>query len=49
MASKETGFHPTDPDWTRGRSVAIADAEAIARRKIGLKRTITLAAAEAQP
>lgn len=42
MASKDTGFHPSDPDWTRGRAQALADAEAIARRQIGACRTITL-------
>lgn len=42
MASKDTGFHPSDPDWTRGRSQAVADAESIARRQIGLTRRVTL-------
>lgn len=45
MASKDTGFHLSDPDWTRGRAIAIADADAIARRQDGLSRKITLAAA----
>ena len=44
MASKDTGFHPTDPDWTRGRAIALADADAIARRQIGMARTVTFAA-----
>ena len=42
MASKDTGFHPSDPDWTRGRQQAIADAEATARRQIGMAREVTL-------
>lgn len=45
MASKDTGFYPSDPDWTRGRAFALADAEAIARRQIGTARKVTLAAA----
>lgn len=32
MASKGTGFHSQDADWTRGRAQYVADAEAIARR-----------------
>lgn len=39
---KDTGFHPSDADWTRGRLVALADAEATARRQMGLARKITL-------
>ena len=46
MASKETWFHPTDPDWTRGRAQAVADAESIARRQIGMARKVTLAQPE---
>lgn len=42
MASKDTGFHPSDPDWTRGRSQAVADAEAIARRQISMTREVAL-------
>lgn len=42
MASKETGLHPSDPDWTRGRGQAVADAEAIARRQIGMTREVAL-------
>lgn len=42
MASKDTGFHPQDADWTRGRAQAIADAESIARRQMGMTRTVTL-------
>jgi hypothetical protein len=42
MASKDTGVHPHDPDWTRGRAQAIADAEAIARRQDGLTRPVSL-------
>lgn len=44
MASKDTGLHPSDADWTRGRAQAIADAEAIARRQIGMTRKVALAA-----
>ncbi len=43
MASKGTGFHPHDADWTQGRAVAIAQAEAIARQQINMKRAVTLA------
>jgi len=39
---RDTGFHPSDPDWTRGRAQALADAEAFARRQIGLNRNVTL-------
>ena len=46
MASKETWFHPTAPDWTRGRAQAVADAESIARRQIGMARKVTLAQPE---
>lgn len=42
MASKDTGFHPSNPDWTRGRAQAIADAEAIARRQINMARKVAL-------
>lgn len=42
MASKQTGFHPQDAEWTRGREQAVADAESIARRQIGMTRTVTL-------
>jgi len=42
MASKNTGFHPSDPDWTRGRAQAVADAEAIARRQISMTREVAL-------
>ena len=45
MASKDTGFHPSDPDWTRGRAIALSEADSIARRQDGLSRKITLAAA----
>jgi hypothetical protein len=44
MASKDTGFHPFDADWTRGREQAVTDANAIARRQIGMTRKVTLAA-----
>lgn len=48
MASKDTGFHPSDADWTRGRSLAIADADALARRQIGLTRKVALATYQPQ-
>ena len=44
MASKDTGFRPSDPDWTRGREQAVADAEALARRQDGLSRKVTIRA-----
>ena len=44
MASKDTGFHPSDPDWTRGRALAVAEADAIAQRQISMAKTVTLAA-----
>ncbi len=43
MASKDTGFHPSDADWTKGRAIAISEADSIARRQIGLQRKIALA------
>ena len=43
MASKETGFHPSDPDWTRGRAIAIAEADALARRQISTLRAVKIA------
>ena len=46
MASKDTGFHPHDADWTRGRAQAVATAEAIARRQIGMTRKVVLAASD---
>ncbi len=45
MASKETGFHPLDPDWTRGRAIAVTDADALARRQISMTRPMTIRAA----
>ena len=42
MASKNTGLHPIDADFTRGRAEAIADADAVARRMDGLTRRISL-------
>ena len=42
MASKETGFHPSDPDWTPGRAKAVADAEAIARRQTSMQRAVKI-------
>lgn len=44
MVSKETGFHPSDPDWTQGRGIAVAQANAIARREKGMSRKVVLAA-----
>lgn len=44
MASKDTGFHPFDADWTRGRAIAVADTESLARRQSGLERRVSLAA-----
>lgn len=46
MASKGTGFHPHDADWTQGRAQAVSDAEAIARRQVGLARGVKLAQKE---
>jgi len=42
MASKDTGFHPHDADWTRGREQAIADAEHIARKDMWQTRAVAL-------
>lgn len=42
MASKDTGFHPSDPDWTRGRSADVADAEALVSRQISMKREVAM-------
>ena len=42
MASKDSGFHPSDADWTRGRAQAVADAEAIARRQISMRREVAM-------
>ncbi len=42
MPARDTGFHPSDPDWTRGRAQAIADAEAIARRQTGMQRAVKM-------
>lgn len=46
MASRNTGFHPSDADWTQGRALALADAESIARRQVGLARDVKLAQKE---
>lgn len=40
---KDTGFHPNDADWTRGRALAVSEAEATARRQEGLSRPVSLA------
>lgn len=42
MASKDTGFHPSDPDWTRWRAAAVSDAEALARRQISMRREVAM-------
>lgn len=42
MASRDTGFHPHDADYTRGRAQAIAHAESIARAQVGLTRPVAL-------
>jgi hypothetical protein len=42
MASKDTGFHSSDADWTRGRATAVADAESLARRQISMRREVAL-------
>lgn len=42
MTDRNTGFHTSDADWTRGRALAVADAEALARRQIGLARKVTI-------
>lgn len=44
MASKGTGFHPLDADYTQGRAKALADAGALVRRTDGLARKVSLAA-----
>lgn len=46
MASKDTGFHPHDADWTRGRAQAVADAETIARKDLWRTRAVRLAKGE---
>lgn len=48
MASKGTGFHHLDADWTHGREQAVSDAEAIARRQIGTARKVSLTDKEPQ-
>lgn len=42
IAPKDTGFHPSDADFTRGRGQALSDAESFARRQVGLSRPVTL-------
>lgn len=42
MASRHTGFHPSDADWTRGREQALAEANSIARRQDGLARVVSI-------
>jgi len=45
---KDTGFHPNDPDWTRGRAMAVAEADSIARKDMWRTRKVALAAMEAR-
>ena len=45
---RDTGFHPSDPDWTRGRGQYVADAVAIARMQMGMTRKVTLATKETE-
>lgn len=42
---KDTGFHPQDADWTRGRERYVQDAEAIARKDAWRERVVKLDAA----
>ncbi len=42
MASRDTGFHPADADWTRGRGLALSEAAAIVRKEEGLARKVTM-------
>lgn len=43
MADRDTGFHPLDADWTRGRAIAIGKANAHARKEIAIaRRTVSL-------
>jgi len=42
MVSKNTGFHPSDADWTKGREAALHDAEAAARMENSLRRPVIL-------
>ncbi len=42
MASKDTGLHPSDPEWTRGRGIAVAEAESLARRQISMRREVAM-------
>jgi hypothetical protein len=49
MASKGTGFHQLDADWTKGRAQAISDAEDIARRQVAMTRKITMSDQQEKP
>lgn len=42
MASKDSGFHPSDADWTRGRAQAVAEADSLARRQISMRREVAM-------
>ena len=43
MADRDTGFHPLDPDYTKGRAIAIGEANALARAQIAMAtRKVTL-------
>lgn len=46
MTDRNTGFHPSDADWTKGRALALSDAEATARRQIGMMRKVMIKAQE---
>lgn len=35
-------FDSAQPDWTRGRAQAFAEAEALARRQTGMQRRVSL-------
>ncbi len=42
MASKDTGLHSSDADWTRGRAIATGEADALARRQISMRREVAM-------
>jgi len=41
MSLRHTGFHPSDPDWTEGRGIAIREANAQARKDTFVMRRAT--------
>lgn len=49
MASKDTGFHHSDADWTRGRAQAISDAGAISRMCLAMTRKVYLTQKDPKP